>query len=171
MASNAPPRTETGPAPAQDHYQLLGVPPGATAREITRAYREAMKRTHPDRVGPAFRAKAEERAKGLNAAYRVLSSSERRRDYDASITTRTIQDQLMSRYAGGFGAPGSGGTARDISGASLRRDESPSQRKERRRTDREALTTILVVFGGATALVVALLVVAALLQALARVAT
>ena len=169
MAANVPPQTEIGPVP--DHYQLLGVPPGATAREVTRAYREAMKRTHPDRVGPAFRAKAEERAKGLNAAYRVLSSPEKRRDYDASMKTRTIQDQMMSRYAGGFGAPGSGGTAQDIYGAALRRDESPFERKERRRTDREALVTILVVFGGATALVAALLVVAALVQALARAAT
>lgn len=163
MAANAP--TEIGP----DHYQLLGVSPGATAREITRAYRESMKRTHPDRVGPAFRAKAEERAKELNAAYRVLANPAKRRDYDASIKGRTLQDQLMSRYAGGFGAPGSGGT--DIHGASLRRDESPFQKKERRRTDREALVTILVVFGGVTALVVGLLVVAALVQALARAAT
>jgi len=169
VAANAPPQTETGSTP--DHYQLLGVPPGATAREVTRAYREAMRRTHPDRVGPAFRAKAEERAKGLNAAYRVLSNPERRRAYDESIKTKTIQDQLMSRYADGFGAPGTGGTAQDIYGASLRRDESPFQKKERRRTDREALVTILVVFGGATALVVALLVVAALVQALARAVT
>ena len=167
MASNARTQTETGPA--QDHYQLLGIPPGATVREITRAYREAMKRTHPDRVGPAFRAKAEERSKELNAAYRVLVNPQRRRDYDASIKQRTMQDQLMSRYAGGFGAPGSGGV--DIYGASLKRDESPFQRKERRRTDREALVSILVVFGGATALVVGLLVVAALVQALARAAT
>ena len=167
MAANAPTQTETGP----DHYQLLGVPPGATAREITRAYREAMKRTHPDRVGPAFRAKAEERAKELNAAYRVLANPAKRRDYDATIKQRTLQDQLMARYAGGFGTPGSGGAAQDIHGASLRREESPFQKKERRRSDRDALVSILVVFGGATALVVALLVVAALVQALARAAT
>lgn len=163
MAANAP--TETGP----DHYQLLGVPPGATVREITRAYREAMKRTHPDRVGPAFRAKAEERAKELNAAYRVLVNPAKRREYDATIKQRTLQDQLMARYAGGFGTPGSGGA--DIYGASLKRAESPSQRRERRRTDREALVSVLVVFGGVTALVVGLLVVAALVQALARAAT
>lgn len=163
LAANAP--TEIGP----DHYQLLGVSPGATAREITRAYREAMKRTHPDRVGPALRAKAEERSKELNAAYRVLANPDTRRDYDATVKQRTLQDQLMSRYAGGFGAPGGGGA--DISGASLRRKESPFQRKERRRSDRDALVSILVVFGGATALVVALLVVVALVQALARAAT
>jgi curved DNA-binding protein CbpA len=167
LTANARTRTDAGPEP--DHYQLLGVPPGATVREITRAYREAMKRTHPDRVGPAFRAKAEERAKELNAAYRVLINPERRRDYDASIKQRTIQDQLMSRYAGGFGAPGSGGV--DIHGAALRREQSPFQKKERRRSDRDALVSILVVFGGATALVVGLLVVAALVQALARAAT
>ena len=163
MAANAP--TETGP----DHYQLLGVPPGATAREITRAYREAMKRTHPDRVGPAFRAKAEERSKELNAAYRVLANPEKRRAYDASAKQRTVQDQLMSRYAGGFGAPGSGGA--DIFGASLRRDETPFQETERRRSDRDALVSILVVFGGVTALVVVFLVVAALVQALGRAAS
>ena len=162
MAANAAPET----APAQDHYQLLGVAPGATEREITRAYREAMKRTHPDRVGPAFRPKAEERSKAINAAYRVLSNPTARRAYDVTIKASTLQDQLMARYAGSFGAPGSGGS--DIYGASLRREQSPAERRERRRTDREALVSILVVFGGVTALVVALLVAAALLRALSH---
>ena len=39
----------------EDHYSLLGVPFTATHAEITRAYRQAMKRAHPDRQLPERR--------------------------------------------------------------------------------------------------------------------
>ena len=33
-------------------YEILGVPPTATDAEILRAYKEMMKRFHPDKIGP-----------------------------------------------------------------------------------------------------------------------
>ncbi|MGH2618890.1 MAG: J domain-containing protein, partial [Thermomicrobiales bacterium] len=57
----------------EDHYSLLGVPFTATHAEITRAYRRAIKRAHPDRQRPERREAAEEFARRLNAAYTMLS--------------------------------------------------------------------------------------------------
>src|SRR4051794_11287176 len=51
---------------APNLYKLLGVSPSATGDEITRAYRSAMKRVHPDAQQPERRVAAEERAKQLN---------------------------------------------------------------------------------------------------------
>jgi uncharacterized membrane protein YkvA (DUF1232 family) len=44
-----PPRART--ESAWDPYRVLEIPRGATRDEIARAYREQMKRYHPDRVG------------------------------------------------------------------------------------------------------------------------
>ena len=148
-----------------DYYKVLGVPYGATPREITRAYRAAMKRTHPDSVLPELRPKAEERAKELNQAYRVLSSPTRRLEYDRTIRAETVQDQIMSQYFGGFGMPGSG-AASDPLGETMRRKPTTAEAKEKRGADRNAMLSLLVVFGGTTALVVGLLIVWALLSAL-----
>jgi DnaJ-class molecular chaperone len=149
-----------------DHYKVLGVAYSATPREITRAYREGMKRTHPDRVRPELRPKAEERAKQLNLAYRTLSNPLTRKRYDESIRQHAVQDQIMSQYFGGFGMPGSGAT--DPFGESLRRTPTAAEAREKRVADRSAMLSILVIFGGTTALVVGLLVVWALVSALAH---
>lgn len=43
-------RTAAAPSPPWDPYAVLGIASGATPDEITRAYRDQMKRYHPDRV-------------------------------------------------------------------------------------------------------------------------
>ena len=66
------------PTPETDHqspYEILGILPGATRQEITEAYRNRIKLYHPDKVAglaPEFRELAEERSKGINAAYDEL---------------------------------------------------------------------------------------------------
>lgn len=153
-------------ASATDYYRLLGVPYTASKAEIRAAYREAMKRVHPDRADPDRRDQAEELAKELNRAFSTLSRPESRRAYDQALKGTMIQDQLMAQYAGGVGTPGAGLDQY----TRIRQALDEERRGERRRSDRRATATLLLTFGGATALVVAVIllwaVVAAILQRL-----
>ncbi|CAA9532472.1 MAG: hypothetical protein AVDCRST_MAG73-1040 [uncultured Thermomicrobiales bacterium] len=147
---------------ADNHYQRLGVAFTASPAEITRAYRAAMKRVHPDRQRAAGRAVAEERAKRLNQAYAVLSRPVARAEYDRAIRAETVQDQLMNRYVGGFAMPQPGSSGGD--GQRLRRAPTAAQRRERARSDHDALVSVVVAFGGITLAIVGLLVAWAVLS-------
>jgi curved DNA-binding protein CbpA len=131
-----------------DHYSLLGVPFTAGHTQITRAYRQAMKRAHPDRQRPERRAAAEEYARRLNDAYRVLSDPLKRQAYDRTIRQQVIQDQIMRRYVGGFqGIDDLPGPAR----SHLRREPTAAERRERGAADRQASTALVLIAVGVTA--------------------
>jgi DnaJ-class molecular chaperone len=151
----------TGSVEGGDYYKLLGVPYSATFQEITRAYREAMKRAHPDRHRPERRAAAEERAKQLNRAFTTLSRAESRRAYDAEIKATAVQDQIMSRYVGGFVVPGE---ATDPFGESLRRTQTKAERADQKRTDRSATVSIFLVFAGIAVALIAMLLLLTLVN-------
>ena len=68
-------------AATKDLYGVLGVPKGASAGEIKKAYRKLAREYHPDR-NPGDAA-AEERFKEIQHAYDVLSDAEERKQYDA----------------------------------------------------------------------------------------
>ncbi|MFO8071905.1 MAG: DnaJ domain-containing protein [Polyangia bacterium] len=87
-----------------NHYELLGVSPDADRRQIRSAYFDLSKRLHPDR---AFgRHKGELRHKmdlvfgRISQAYEVVSSAERRAEYDEYIADQLeiwrIEKQLHS---------------------------------------------------------------------------
>ena len=67
-------------ATAPDHWQILGLLPGADAAALKRAFREQARRWHPDLNGndPV----AEDRFKQVNEAYAVLSDPVRRRAWE-----------------------------------------------------------------------------------------
>jgi curved DNA-binding protein len=66
--------------PERDLYEILGVPRGATAEELKKAYRRLAKQYHPD-VNPGNKG-AEEKFKEVTAAFEVLSDPKRRKLYD-----------------------------------------------------------------------------------------
>lgn len=141
----APPRRDSSSTPTL--YDVLGVHYAASPADITRAYREAMKRSHPDHQATDRRIAAEEHAKQLNAAFATLSKPDRRRAYDGTIQHEVVQDQIMSRYVGGFDPS----LSRPEAG---NRDPWPApsdaDRREQALSDRHALISLLIVFGGIT---------------------
>ena len=86
---------------SMNYYQVLNVRFGAPKDEITRAYRQLMRLTHPDQFqDPDERGKAEERAKLINAAYAVLSKPDTRHAYDTLMRQTVMADTVLQRYTG-----------------------------------------------------------------------
>jgi DnaJ like chaperone protein len=69
--SNSSGRTDKG-----DAFKILGVSPTATPAEIKKAYRDASKKYHPDKVhhlGPEYQKVAQEKMQQINRAYEALT--------------------------------------------------------------------------------------------------
>ncbi len=65
----------------KDYYETLGVPKNASAEDIKRAYKELVKKWHPD-LHSSDKATAEEKFKEIREAYEVLSDPQKRAQYD-----------------------------------------------------------------------------------------
>ena len=63
----------------KDYYKILGVPRGASADEVKKAYRKLARKFHPD---VSKEANAEARFKEINEASEVLQDAEKRAAYD-----------------------------------------------------------------------------------------
>src|SRR4029453_15777893 len=83
-----------------DYYEVLGVPPSASEKDITRAYRNLAKQYHPD-ANPG-NTEAEEKFKSVAAAYDVLGDADKRKEYDEVR-------QMVASGVGPFGGGGAGG--------------------------------------------------------------
>ncbi|GGN91076.1 DnaJ domain-containing protein [Saccharibacillus kuerlensis] len=100
--------------PDKNHYHVLGVEANASQSEIKKAYQKLAKQWHPD-VNKTQG--AEERFKEIAAAYEVIGSEDKRREYDAhrrrsadGFGSRTSRDRHRESEFGsqgrGFGNSG-----------------------------------------------------------------
>ena len=102
----------------KDYYKVLGVPEGATQKELTRAYRKLAKENHPD-ANPG----REDRFKDISAAYDVLGDVDRRKEYDE---VRRLGPQASG--FGGFGGQGGGNfRVEDLGAAGAARRGAPGR--------------------------------------------
>lgn len=86
------------PKQGPTHYEILGVPPGATQDAIRKAYRSLARAHHPDVSGDPG---AAERFGRIAEAYEVLSDAVRRRAYD-----RVLREGAAPRPPSGSGMGG-----------------------------------------------------------------
>jgi DnaJ-class molecular chaperone len=64
---------------SKGYYAILAVPENASYHEIKHSYRKLARKYHPDRNSSAH---AEEMIKKINAAFEILSDSDKRSEYD-----------------------------------------------------------------------------------------
>lgn len=97
-----------------DLYQMLGVPKGASKKEIKKAYRKLAGELHPDKKPGAA---GEARFKEVTTAYEVLSDDKKRALYDefGDVSLRSGFDANAARAARSFGGFGGGNAHFDLS--------------------------------------------------------
>jgi curved DNA-binding protein CbpA len=64
----------------RDYYEILGIAPSASTKEIGEAYRKLAFQYHPDRHNDSE--EAHKKMQELNEAYAILSDPIKRREYD-----------------------------------------------------------------------------------------
>jgi DnaJ-class molecular chaperone len=89
-----------------DPYSVLGVKKDASAEEIQKAYRKLAKKLHPD-LNPGNK-QAEEKFKGVTAAYDLLSDPAKRARFDRGEIDEQGTERPRQRYYRDF-AEGAGG--------------------------------------------------------------
>jgi molecular chaperone DnaJ len=82
----------------KDYYATLDVDKGASAKEVTKAYRNLARKLHPD-ANPGDDA-AEAKFKEISAAYDVVGDEKKRSEYDEA--------RRLGPMGGGFGNQGAG---------------------------------------------------------------
>lgn len=77
----------------QNHYEILGVPPDVSSADIKKAFRQLVKKVHPDvefsKQSADDRVKAKELMQNINKAYEILIDRKKRQAYDYTIGLRS----------------------------------------------------------------------------------
>lgn len=103
-----------------DHYKVLGIPRDATQAEVKRAYRDLVKRCHPD-VNPSPKAAAI--FHHVHEAYSVLNDPEARDRYDERLRMYREAPGKARRATRSFGRP--------LEGGYMHHPEAPASRLQR----------------------------------------
>jgi hypothetical protein len=80
-----------------NYYDVLGVSPNATEREVADAHRHLARQFHPDQhpsASPAERRQFEQAMARINEAYNAIKDPANRRAYDDSLSGRNRQDPI-----------------------------------------------------------------------------
>lgn len=138
-----------GRGETDDLYRVLGVSRDASAAEIKKAYRQLVRKYHPD-ANPGNK-EAEEHFKKINQAYEILSDTQKRAQYD--------QFGTMDNMPGGSPFDGFGGGVGDIfgdifdnffGGAGGRRRANPNAPRRGADLEMETEVTLLEAATGVT---------------------
>jgi DnaJ-class molecular chaperone len=97
-------------------YEVLGVAATASAAEIQSAYRKLAKKLHPD-LNPGDKA-AEEKFKGVAAAYDLLSDAGKRKRFDAGEIDESGAERPQHHYYRDYATSDQGDRYADASGFS-----------------------------------------------------
>jgi len=109
----------------ETYYTVLNVPETASLSEIKGVYRDLIRQVHPDTISdlaPYLRHLAEEKAKEITEAYSVLSSSNKRQEYDEQLAAYRRQTNADTPPPAGTqqaSPQGSSGPYCNICGSSL----------------------------------------------------
>ena len=76
-------------------YEILEVSEKASKEVIDKAYHELAKKYHPDLQQGEAKQKAEEKMKQINAAYEILGNDEKRKEYDAKLEAKKLEERQI----------------------------------------------------------------------------
>ncbi|XP_041851876.1 dnaJ homolog subfamily B member 9a [Melanotaenia boesemani] len=82
----------------KDYYDILGVPKGASERQIKKAFHKLAMKYHPDKNKSPD---AEMRFREIAEAYEILSDETRRREYDQFGDTTHFTGETQGRHRAG----------------------------------------------------------------------
>lgn len=85
----------------KDYYKILGIPRDATPEKIKKAYRELVKKYHPD---ISRNKETEEMLKIINEAYKTLSNPKLREQYDKQLkpNLEKVEESIISKVIKGI---------------------------------------------------------------------
>ncbi len=92
-------------AARKDYYEILGVSKDASKEEIRKAYRQLVRKWHPDKHKDDARKDAENKFKEIQEAYEVLSNPKKKAMYDkfGYVGDQSYQPSGSGRTTGGTG--------------------------------------------------------------------